>query len=346
MEGSIALSERECKQLVGIYHKHADPEVRRRAHMILLLNRGMTWAMIASILYCSSRTIARWRKHYLREGVDGLCVERRGRPRQFHPFWIDHVRRWVLALTPRDFGFIRSRWCCRLIVVLLLEMHQLQVSEETVRRWLHRAGLVWRRPRPVVGRQDPQRERKIAAIRRLLANLPPDEVAVFQDEVDIDHNPKLGPMWMIRGEQAKVETPGNNRKRYLAGSLNWRTGRLIATEGTRRNSTLFIEHLEQLRQHLRCYRKIHVICDHARFHDCRAVWSYLADHDDRIELHFLPKYAPESNPIERIWWKLHEEITRNHRCQTLEELLDLVFAWLDGREPLEVEDDIYFTKAA
>ncbi len=56
---------------------------------------------------------------------------------------------------------------------------------------------------------------------------------MFQDEVDINTNPEIGAMWMPRGEQAEVETPGNNEKRYLAGSLNWRSGDMILTEGER-----------------------------------------------------------------------------------------------------------------
>jgi putative transposase len=85
-----------------------------------------------------------------------------------------------------------------------------------------------------------------------------------------------------------------------------------------------------------------VICDNAKFHySCRAVWEFLAEHGDRIELHFLPKYAPECNPIERIWWSLHEQITRNHQCRDLEELVDLVFRWLEERKRFTVEDGAY-----
>ncbi len=34
----------------------------------------------------------------------------------------------------------------------------------------------------------------------------------------------------------------------------------------------------------------------------------------RLVLHYLPTYAPEANPIECVWWHLHEQITRGHRC--------------------------------
>ena len=346
MDGKVYLQDADRQTLLQYYRKHPDPAIRLRAHIILLLAAGYPWMVIANMLFCSTRTISRWKRRFLRDGLAGMTDERRGRPAIFAVFWVEHVRQWMLDRTPRDFGFLRSGWCCRVVVILLLEIHDVRVSEETVRRWLHQTNLVWRRPRPVVGPVDPQHEEKITAIRRLLTDLPADEIAVFQDEVDINLNPKIGSMWMIRGQQAHVQTPGNNEKRYLAGSLNWQTGALIVTKGARRNSALFIDHLDDLRWHLRRYRRIHVVCDNAKFHDSRAVREYLAGPGQRIVLHWLPKYAPQSNPIERVWWKLHEEITRNHRCQSMVELLDLVFAWIEGRQPLQVEDEVYFDQAA
>jgi putative transposase len=86
---------------------------------------------------------------------------------------------------------------------------------------------------------------------------------------------------------------------------------------------------------------IHVILDNAKIHDCAAVQAVLKRHRGRLVLHYLPRYAPELNPIERVWWHLREEITRNHQCQTLEELIELVFAWLTNRKAFTVEDSEY-----
>jgi len=174
--------------------------------------------------------------------------------------------------------------------------------------------------------------------------LPPDEAAVFQDEVDLNLNPDIGCCWMPRGQQAQVVTPGNNVKRYLAGSMSWRTGELVVTEGTRRNAELFVRHLDDLRRAFRRYRVIHVICDSARFHTVagsRLVRQYLSEHGDRIVLHYLPAYSPQDNPIERVWWHLHEAVTRNHRCRSMQELLDLTFAWLGSKNPSRVEGSVY-----
>jgi len=184
------------------------------------------------------------------------------------------------------------------------------------------------------------------SVAALLPTLPDDEIAVFQDEVDIHLNPDIGSMWMRRGHQATVETPGNNQTRYLAGSLNGRTGRLIHAFGPRHNSALFPAHPRDVKRALRRYRVIHGICHNASFHDSKAVRAYLAECRGQIVVHFLPSCSPDLNPIERIGWHLREEITRNHRCHTMEELIDLVMAWIENKKRFAVERSVYTKKTS
>lgn len=344
MDGEhLRITARERQALLEQYRKGANERVRLRAHLLLLLAEGYSWAMIVGVLYCSTRTIARWKRRVEEEGIEAAW----GTPppsSRLGGWWSEVVAAWVSQSRPRDFGLLRSRWSCQVMVLVLLETYELRVSQETVRRWLQKEQIVWRRPCPVVGPSDPQKEAKLQALRQLLGSLPANEIAVFQDEVDVNTNPKIGAMWMRRGQQAKVVTPGTNEKRYLAGSLNWRTGALILTEGLPkegRTTALFLRHLDDLRRHLLRYQKIHVICDNARSHKSQAVHKYLQRWGQRIVLHYLPISAPETNPIERMWGHLHEEITRCHRCQSMEELLDLVFAWLQKRTPFVVEREVY-----
>ena len=323
MDGSIRLSAEERKTLLQAYRLASSA---RRALVLLLLAEGWSYRGIRRATFASPTMIRNVKRSFAEGGVVRvLGTEERSLT---VPYWLIVVVRWLLQHTPRDFGFFRGRWSCALLAMLLWEREGVRLSAETVRRGLHQREFVWRRPRPVVGPRDPEHAVKVRRIRRLLARLPDDETAVFQDEVDVHLNPKIGSQWMVRGQQAEVVTPGNNEKRHLAGSLHWRTGTLLlSAPGTRRNAQLFLAHLDDLRCRLRSFQKIHVICDNARFHDCRAVREYLLAWGQRIELHYLPKYAPETNPIERVWWHLHETITRNHRCRTIDELLSQVYAW-------------------
>jgi putative transposase len=347
MDGSIRLQPDERKTLLMMLRRGSDPQMRLRAHIVLLLADGLSWLVIVRVLYTSSATVDRWRRRFQRGGLDALFGPTRARS----PWWAAVIVVWVTRLTPGDFGFVRSRWTCESIALVLREQHGVPVGRETVRRCLRRVGLVYRRPRPVLGPKDPQYAAKVQKLRQLLRHLPDNEVALFQDEVDVNTNPKIGSMWMRRGEQAEVITPGNNVKRYLAGSLHWRTGELILTEGRPgqgRNADLFLAHLDELRRTFRRHRVIHVICDNAVFHRpdrCRKVRDYLQKHP-RLRLHFLPAYAPQTNPIERVWWHLHEEITRNHRCTDIEHLLDLVFDWLARANHFDIETSLYNAKQA
>jgi transposase len=342
MAHSITLSADDRATLLDYLRRSPDPALRCRAHIILLLADGYAWSLLTAVLFCSTRTIARWQDRFRRGGVPALLGHPRGAPTRLGQRWTDLVLAWVTRHLPRAFGFCRSRWSCPLLALLLRRDYAVDVGRETIRRWLHREELVWRRPRPVLQRTDPDREAVLNRLRTLLRDLPDDETVVFEDEADLNLNPDIGCMWMYRGRQAKVVTPGDNAKCYLAGSLHWRTGKLVTTQGPKRDAALFVSHLHELRRKLRRYKKIHVICDNAKFHhDCWAVWEFVARYGERVVLHFLPKYAPECNPIERIWWQLREAITRNHRCQNLPELIELVLGWLRERKTFPVEDAVY-----
>jgi transposase len=344
---SIQLTSADRQTLMARYRRPSDADVRLRAHILLLLADGHPWATVSAVLFCSLDTISRWKRRFEAGGVDAVFGRPRGRRRSGVHVWATVVVRWVLTLSPADFRFARSRWTCEAASVVLREDFRVRVGRETVRLWLRAAGLVWRRPRPVIRPKDPDREATLAALRELLRGLPADEAAVFMDEVDVNLNPKVGCQWMRRGEQAVVETPGTNEKRYLAGSIHWRTGRVILTEGRAkegRSAALFLRHLDDLRRAFRHYKVVHVICDNARTHKpdkSKAVKKYLAEWSGRVVIHYLPTYAPETNPVERLWWRLHEAVTRNHRCHTMAELLDLTFAWFEARTHFRVETSIY-----
>jgi putative transposase len=118
MTRSVVLDAQQRQTLLDRYRKDHDPEVRFRAHILLLLAEGHTWATVAMLLFCSSRTIDRWVKRFQREGVEDLAGHKPGRPFRFAASWIAVVVEWVTAKAPREFGFLRSRWCCEAVAAI------------------------------------------------------------------------------------------------------------------------------------------------------------------------------------------------------------------------------------
>ena len=68
-------------------------------------------------------------------------------------------------------------------------------------------------------------------------------------------------------------------------------------------------------------RRIHLIVDNYGVHKSHAAGRLLDALGGRLVLHFLPPYCPDANRIERVWQDLHANVTRNHRCKTMNHLL-------------------------
>src|SRR3712207_3161447 len=133
----------------------------------------------------------------------------------------------MLKARPRAYGWSRTRWSCATLALTLQAKRGLTVSAETVRRWLHEMGWVWKRATLVAKDDAPQRVTRLARIRWVFEQLKRDEAMVFADELDIHLLPKVGGAWRPKGTQLAVMTPGQNRKHYLAGALDLATGTLL-----------------------------------------------------------------------------------------------------------------------
>jgi transposase len=241
----------------------------------------------------------------------------------------------VVPGSPRKYGYRRPTWTQELLILVLRKRTGIRISRTTMSRLLKRLHIRLGRPKPIVGCPWKKRRRlkRLREIQALPESLPADEVLLYVDEVDIHLNPKIGPDWMLRGTQKTVLTPGKNQKRYLAGALNAKTGRLTWVEAERKNSQLFILQLWQLvgRDYPEA-KRIHLILDNYRIHSSLQVQAALARLDGRVVLHFLPPYCPDHNRIERAWRDLHDNVTRNHQCRSMKELMMEVYHWLKKRD--------------
>jgi len=117
-------------------------------------------------------------------------------------------------------------------------------------------------------------------------------------------------------------TPGQNIKRYIAGAMNAATDRLTWVAGERKHSGLFIELLKKLLREYASKKVIHVILDNFKIHSSKQVQTWLGERGQRLLLHFLPPYCPDDNRIERcVWRELHANVTRNHTCTSMDQLM-------------------------
>jgi transposase len=322
---AIVLSRPQRRRLLRTARKSKDANLRIRYMIVLHTAAGKSQSQIATMLGTSVSTVKRTRNRWRDRGETGLIDRREdgGPPAKADDAYSTDLLA-VLEHSPRHYQERRPTWTQELMIKVMCRRGHQRISRTTLGRLLVRLGVRRGMPKPTVGCPWPKRakNRRIALIKRLIESLPPDEAAVWEDEIDIHLNPKIGPDWMLPGTQRQVLTPGQNTKRYLAGAMDAVTDRLIWVKGERKHSGLFIELLKHLLAKYADKNLIHVILDNFKIHSSRQVQTWLAEHGQKLRLHFLPPYCPDDNRIERcVWRELHANVTRNHCCRAIEPLI-------------------------
>jgi transposase len=306
---------------------------RMRCKIIRNLTRGESPTVIARILRCSRSQVYRVANQFISDGLMGLVDHRvENGQLKVHEDYVAFVLTAV-AGSPPQFGYERPTWTQELLVIVAEWNTGVRISITTMCRLLRRVKARHGRPKPRVECPWPKaaKTRRLNQIQRLQSHLRQGEMMVYVDEVDIHLNPKIGDDWMLRGQQKEVLTPGQNAKHYLAGAFNAETGRLDWVAGPRKTSALFIDLIDDLLRRYPHKRVLHVVLDNFKIHSSRAVVAAQLRWEGRVQLHFLPPYCPDYNRIERIWKDLHDNVTRNHTCRTMDDLLNRVTNYLKQR---------------
>jgi transposase len=303
---------------------------------VVKVGRGMSCNQAARELLCATSTVVGAVARYREQGREGLSDQRvhNGKTKvdaRFQQALVD-----VLQGTPEDGGWCRPTWTRELLALELARRGFVRVSVATMGRTLACVGARLKRATPIVECPWPgwKRQRRLWQLKCLAARATPQEPVLYADEVDIHLNPKLGPDWCLPGQRRLVRTPGNNKKRYLAGAMEARTGRLTWVAGSSKASSLFISLLWRLAGEYRQAQRIHLILDNASIHSSKKTLKALQQLRGKLVLHFLPPYCPKGNRIERVWLDLHANVTRNHRCRQMDALMRRVHAYLHARNRL------------
>src|SRR5580765_691216 len=332
---AIVLSRPQRRRLLRAARKAKDANLRTRYMIVIHTAAGKSQREIAAMLGCSVSTVKRTRTRWREQGEAGLIDRREdnGPPTKADEAYAAELL-VVLLHTPRQHGQRRATWTQELMIKVMCQRGHASVSRTTISRLLQRLRVRRGSPKPTVSCPWNRRQKaaRIRLIRTLVATLPPDEAAVWEDELDVHLNPRIGPDWTLPGTQRQVVTPGKNVKRYVAGALDAITDRLVWVSGLRKRSGLFIELLKKLLKVYADKRLVHVILDNYQIHCSHQTQAWLAEHGQRLRLHFLPPYCPDDNRIERrVWREVHANVTRNHDCGSMEQLMGEVAYHLISR---------------
>ena len=318
------------RRLITRGRKTKDPQTALRFLMIAKLGQGLSRQQIARDLACWPSTVVKAARRFAEAGEEGLLDQRafNGVAKVDARFKVELER--VLLSVPTEFGWQRTNWTRELLGLELERRGLPRVAACTMGRALSAIGARLGMPKPTVACpwDSARRKRVLANLRRLARNATAAEPVFYEDEMDVHLNPKIGRDWMLKGHRRYVLTPGQNKKRFVAGALNATTKKLTWVDAPTKASDLFCKLVWKLAAEYRDAKRIHLIIDNYIIHSSKRTKRFLAQFGDRVVLHFLPPYCPDDNKIERVWLDLHANVTRNHRCRTIEELMFQVVAFM------------------
>lgn len=307
------------------------PKTYLRFQILVFLCGGLAPKKVCALLQTSRSTLQRTKRRYLKFGVWGLYDFRQfnGPDVKITKTLLSALRKLVRT-TPQKYGYLRGAWTRELFQLVLWEHWKIRVSLSTLSRALRRIRAKRKRPRTDTKCAWPKRKirRRLRSLKWLFKNPKEREVVLYEDEVDIHLNPKLGPDWMMPGQRKGVRTPGKNQKQYIAGAYDPKDGALIWIAGPSKASALFCALVDAVMEAYPKAKKVHLILDNYSIHKSKITEKHIEPYADRLRLHFLPPYCPQGNKIERLWKDLHDNVTRNHKCKTIEALMDNVDQYL------------------
>jgi transposase len=132
-------------------------------------------------------------------------------------------------------------------------------------------------------------------------------------------------MWMLRGQQVRIPTPGQEERAYGIGAVNYHTGETVMLTSKHKKKGDIATMLRTLVAY-HPTGTIYLTLDNSPTHFDDDIDIVLKEADGRLILLYLPTYSPWLNPIEMLWRSMRYAVTH---CELFISLSDLTSAFLD-----------------
>jgi len=248
-------------------------------------------------------TIYKWLRAARRGGEAGLKARKHpGRRPTLTARQKLQVRGWINGKDPRQYGFDFGLWTRQIVAALIEQKFGVRIGVTAVGRLLAELDITPQKPLRRAYERDP------AAIKRWTTEVFPGLRArakrvgakiFFLDEAGVRSDQVLGRTWGLRGKTPEVATSGRRQSVNALSAVNARGAFWYEIYTERLNASRFLE----LLKHFMRGRKgpVLLVLDGHPAHIAKAVAQYVQSLKGRLELHFLPGYAPELNPDEFVW---------------------------------------------
>ena len=290
-----------------------DEQYQVRKSIIRLSKQGKNNTEIAEILDVSLRHVQSTKKMYKDGGIDGIKSKKRGRKkgekRALTPEQEKEIRAIIVDKYPEQMKLPGCMWTRNNIRDLIKRKYKIDMPLSTLGYYLQRWGFSVQRPRKQAYKQDAEKvDNWLNTEFPGIAERARTENAeiFFGDEVGVQNTANYAKGYAPIGETPVVKVESKKMKANMLSAIS-NSGKLrFVIYKDNMNSDKLIDFMRRLIYDSK--KKVFLILDNLRVHHSKKVRTWLEKHKDRIEVFYLPPYAPEYNPDELLNSDLKREI--------------------------------------
>lgn len=276
-----------------------------RKNIVRLFKQGKKNSEIAEILDVSERHVRSVKKAYSEGGIEAIKPKKRGRKkgekRILNPQQEKEIMSIIIEKDPIELKFKECMWTRKNIHQLIKDKYGIDIKLSTLGYYLARWELSVQRP---VKRAYQQEKKKIdvwlnqefSGITER-ANVENAEI-FFGDETNIQNTANDIRGYAPKGKTPIIRTEAKKLKINMLSAISKRGMLRFMLYKKNMNSEKLIDFMRRLIRE--CDKKVFLILDNLRVPHSKKVVGWLKKNQEKIEVFYLPSYAPEYNPDELV----------------------------------------------
>ena len=294
----------------------------RRKQVVRLYNKGHKVMNIVEMTGLTYPTVRNTINLFTQGGWSAIRPTPRGRTkgegRELTPEQEKQIQRAIIDHRPEQLKMDFCLWSRAAVMQLIEQDYGIKLPVRTVGKYLKRWGFTPQKPIKKAYEQRPE------AVKAWLDEHYPAIAAQAKaeggeihwgDETALTNTDVRGRSYAPSGQTPVTYAPGGKREKLsmIATVTNQGKARWMIIDDAF-NADKLIEFLKALIKD--AGKKVFLIVDNLRVHHAKPVKAWLLDHQDEIEMFYLPSYSPELNPEERLNADLKQAIGRKVPVRT------------------------------
>jgi transposase len=264
---------------------------------------------IAESYGVSEVSIYRWGNKAKAEGIKSLSPQpKSGRPRALTHEEEQEVFRWVVGGDPRQLGLDFGLWTRKIIAEQIDERLGVKISITSVGELLHRLGLSPQKPLRRAYERDEKGIKKWVreTYPKLKNRAKRQKMDIFWlDEAGVRSDDPLQRTWGLKGKTPIVPTSSQRQSINIITAVSNAGGFWYMAYTGKFDADLFVSCLSDFMRYRK--RPVMIIMDGHPVHKSSKVKDYVQSLEGKLEIQFLPPYAPEHNPDEYVFHYMKKE---------------------------------------